>query len=730
MKLRYLKDARLVLYTIISSLLISSIAGSIHITQDNPVENGGIETISIDIPIGEYRIQSTEAGQTIFIEGFGRTSIPGEPALPSKIFAIAIPPGAQVEDISYETGESIVLPGTYTIDPVVLPRVIGEENPALYQKEYESYEQRYSQVYGNDDPYPGELVEFVRLAGYRKYNLVDVQVTPFSFKPLSGQLTYYPEVTVLVSYSIPDNSIEPMVDDLVRMEQTAREIIINYDQAQQWYQSGGSGAKGLHDFVIITLDSLTSSVTSLVDWEMYKGRNVEVVTTSWIDSHYTGYDLPEKMRNFLMEKYPGDEWGIEDLLVVGDYDDVPIRRCWQDLGYGKPETDLYYAELSLPDSESWDANQNQRWGETYGDPIDFYSEIHVGRIPWSDPQIVESICEKSVAYEENNDPMFKENILLLGAFFWDDDPNPRTDNAVLMEYKVNDDLHPWMSEWTMTRMYEEGYSTYPMDYDLNNNNVVSVWSSGKFAFVNWAGHGSPDACWRYHHPHGYFIADVDCYQLNDEYPAIIFADACSNSDTDHFNIGKAMLRQGAVGFLGVTKVASGCPGWDHPNDGSSQSLDYYFTTSCTSGEYTQGEAHQRALREMYTGGLWSYMHYEMFEWGALWGNPNLGMTPIGDLPYIKIRDITSDSLYIHAIVSNEGLADATDVEWSIEITGGLLGLINSATTGTIDTLAIGEEQPIQSEGIVFGLGLAQIKITAYLAQKDAEAVILGPFIIL
>jgi hypothetical protein len=454
------------------------------------------------------------------------------------------------------------------------------------------------------------------------------------------------------------------------------------------------------------------------------------VTTTWIEANYNGYDLAEKIRNFLRDKYPQEEWGIEDVLLVGDYDDVPMRRTWQDLGYGKPETDFYYAELSLPDSESWDANKNHRWGEDYADPIDYYSEVTVGRIPWSDPQTVEAICEKSIAYEQNDDPTFKNNILLLGAFFWDDDPNPRTDNAVLMEYKVNADLHPWMADWTMTRMYEQGYSTYPMDYDLNNNNVVSIWSSEKFAFVNWAGHGSPDACWRYHYPGGYFISVDDCSQLNDEYSAIIFADACSNSDTDYLNIGKAMIRQGGVGFLGATKVALGCPGWDHPNDGSSQSLDYYFTTYCTSGDYSQGEAHQQALVEMYTRGLWNYLKYETFEWSSLWGNPDLGMVPIGDLPYIKIGDITSDPFHIHATISNEGQADAVNVEWSIEVTGGLFGMIDSSTTGMIDTLSIGEEQPLQSEDIIFGLGTTQVIVSADLAQKDAEALVFGPFIIL
>jgi len=404
-----------------------------------------------------------------------------------------------------------------------------------------------------------------------------------------------------------------MLDNILKTEQIAKRIIVNYADTQDWYPT--DNPRSTNDFVIITLDSLTSSVTPIVNWEESKGKNVEVVTTSWIESNYAGYDLAEKMRNFLRDKYPTGEWGIEHVLLVGDYDDVPMRLCWQDQGYGKPETDYYFAELSLPDSQSWDLDGDHKYGEN-SDPIDFYNEVNVGRIPWSDPDTVLHICEKSVDYEQNGDPSFKKNILLLGAFFW-----PDTDNAVLMEEKVDQE---WMQDWTMTRMYEQGHSTYSMDYDLTNSNVVSVWSQDSFAFVNWAGHGSPDACWIYYDG-GYFISNDDCEQLNDEYPAIIFADACSNSDTDYLNIGKAMLKQGAVGFLGSTKVAYGMPGWNNPYSGSSQSLDYFFTTCVTSGEYTQGEAQQWGLIEMYTHGLWYYEKFETFEWGALWGNPDLGM---------------------------------------------------------------------------------------------------------
>ncbi len=577
-------------------------------------------TTSVTIPVGTYDVVQTEQGHELSMEGFGRLLVPGMPNLPSKIFPIAIPPGRVAVDISYDLGEGITLPDTYNIVPTPLTYVIGQEGPAQRAAREAEYELNYDTVYGSDEAYPASVGEMVRTAHYRKYNLVDVRITPIIYNPLSGRLTYYPNITVHIDHKPIGKHSPTIIDNLEQCEFIASELILNYQDIQHDYSASEDAQRGLYDFVIVTLDSLTGAVAPLADWEVTKGRTVNVVTTTWINSNYAGYDLAEKIRNFLREKYPSGEWGIEDVLLVGHYDDVPMRRTEQNIGHGRPETDYYYAELSLPDSESWDADGDHRWGENT-DPIDFYAEINIGRIPWSNPTTVQHICNKSVAYEQNSDPAFKKNILLLGAFFWDDDPNPRTDNAVLMEAKVN---QPWMSDWTMTRMYEEGHSYYPMDYNLSWNNVRNIWSTGTYAFVNWAGHGSPTSSHIYH-AHGAFVSNDTCQFLNDDFPSIIFADACSNSDTDHLNIGKAMLKQGGVGFLGATKVALGCPGWDELSDGSSQSLDYLFTTYVTSGEYSQGQAHQQALRDMYVNGYWSDDRYEMFEWGALWGNPNLVM---------------------------------------------------------------------------------------------------------
>jgi len=592
-------------------------ATAILTTRQQEIIDGN--TITVIIPVGTYQIIRGEQGYEVTIENFGRLLIAGKPNLPSKIFSIAVPPSVTVQDVTFEAKDSIVIPGEYYVEPNSLPRVIGEEDPVLLERDQQQYHENYQSTYGVNDPYPASIGEIIGTGGYRKYNLIDVRINPMIYYPISGELLYHPEITVKVHYTPSDqaSSEDIMIDNLPRTEQIAKEIIINYDQAQAWYPNLPNG-RDQYNYVIITLDSLVSAVTPLVDGESAKGKSVNVVTTSWINNNYAGYDLAAKMREFLREKYPSGVWGIEDVCLIGGYSDVPMRRTAQNTGYGQPETDYYYAELSLPDSQSWDANGNHLYGEN-SDPIDFVAEVNVGRIPWSDPAIVQSICQKSIAFEQNTDVSYKKNILLLAAYFWSD-----TDNAVLMEYKTNPVNYPWMSNWTKTRLYEDAQSTYPCDYDLSYNNVKSVWSTGTYAFVNWAGHGSPTACYEYY-PSQPFVSTDTCPYLNNNYSAIIFADACSNSDTDALNIGQAMLKQGGVGFLGATKVAYGKHAWDDPYDGSSQSLDCFFTARVTSGEYTQGAAHQWALRHMYVNNLWYYAKYEMFEWGALWGNPDLTM---------------------------------------------------------------------------------------------------------
>lgn len=609
---------------------------------------GYAETYQYTIEAGSYEIVDAGDGyQEIKMEGFGQLLEPGKPKLPSKIFHIAIPPGIKVDSVEVVGAGLTELPGTYNIvpAPMVSPLSATAEEIEKARVEYNEIVRR---AYSSDQPYPAETGRFITQGAYRKYNLAQVRYSPFYYRAKSGRLYFYPALQVTITYSYSaaiSTEAEKMASDYVpEAEEKAKKFIINYEDAQKWYPAPDKGSiSTTGGFVIVTTNALKDSVWPIKNWETCKGRAVYVETVENINANYSGVDLAEKIRNFLRAKLT--PWGILKVLLVGNITDVPMRYTYpvgpdgydDDDRDGDPfdpdeipweledrvPTDYYYAELSLPDNQSWNSNGDAMYGQQGVDNVQFPNEVDVGRIPWSDPDIVEDICMKMVEFEYSNDMTFKSSILMPAAFFWSD-----TDNAELMEEILD---IPHMSGWNYYRLYEDNSyydSTYPSEAILTHTNVLNEWtSSNHYGFVNWAGHGSSTSaayacgcdwcpCWD-------FIRASDCTSLNDDYPAIIFADSCSNSYPEVQSIGRRMLKQGAVAFVGATRVAMGAHDWNDPDDGSSQSLDYWFTYRVTNRLNSVGWAfHTFALQKMYTDYNWDTSWWEMFEWN-LYSNPDL-----------------------------------------------------------------------------------------------------------
>jgi hypothetical protein len=87
----------------------------------------------------------------------------------------------------------------------------------------------------------------------------------------------------------------------------------------------------------------------------------------------------------------------------------------------------------------------------------------------------------------------------------------------------------------------------------------------------------------------------------------------------------------------------------------------------------------------------------------------------GNVPVIEIASI-SGGVGVSAAITNTGTADAEDVEYTITVTGGILGFINKEVTGTIPSIAIDEEVSI-STGLILGLGAVEITVTADTASE-------------
>jgi len=98
-----------------------------------------------------------------------------------------------------------------------------------------------------------------------------------------------------------------------------------------------------------------------------------------------------------------------------------------------------------------------------------------------------------------------------------------------------------------------------------------------------------------------------------------------------------------------------------------------------------------------------------------------------DLPIIKIGNITSGLFKIKAAIKNIGTANATNINWYINIDCDFI-LFGENTTGNNLFIPINGEKIVQSD-FIFGFGNGVLSVSAEDAEKTTTAFILGPFVL-
>jgi hypothetical protein len=106
------------------------------------------------------------------------------------------------------------------------------------------------------------------------------------------------------------------------------------------------------------------------------------------------------------------------------------------------------------------------------------------------------------------------------------------------------------------------------------------------------------------------------------------------------------------------------------------------------------------------GGTWNQLSEYALDYN--WG---MGGIVSGEgLAELAIKNVAGP-IGVNADIENIGDTDATNVEWTMTVTGGILGMVNKTVTGTATSLAAGAIEAIGS-GIVLGFGSIDIEITA------------------
>lgn len=599
-----------------SSLILAMVVLSIApaVGSDAHGSSGGrvgpgvrTDRMSVVLESGDYAFARSGDGLRIEMDGFGWLVDPGKPLLPARTFLFLLPPGARAHSVEVANASPVELLGTYQIAPApqLLPASGRPSRAQSIEEARGEWEAAVEAAYSSDDAYPEEAVRIVAHGSLREYAYVAVSFSPFVYHPQSGRLYHHDAVEAVIHYTRPElaggsaSDVAALVGDRVA-DFTAARLFENFDELAPLYEALGGGSRGrdeTHDYVIVSTAALQGGIlaSQFVDWKTSIGHDIELVLMTDPEiAGQPGADPAERLRNFLRQYYA--PWGIEYVLLVGDYAAVPMRYCFPDPTNhahnpgsswnpgGSVPTDYYYADLSLSDAESWDLDGDGYHGEYLHDTPDLLAEVAVGRIPTSAPAWITNALDKLVRFEQDTGA-WKDRALQGGAilFYENQDHSglPFRDGAVCLDVIESTIL----SGWDVSH-YCERDGLAPSGYDwpaLNQSAFTADWRSGEYGMVNWAGHGSPDGAWRviwtWDDGDGIFETDgsdgyeneafvADWASLEDDYPSIVFAVSCNvgyPEPNESGNLGvDLMVRPGlgaAAGVVSASRVAAVTGDW-------------------------------------------------------------------------------------------------------------------------------------------------------------------------
>jgi hypothetical protein len=657
-----------------------------------------VMTYSFESPmINQIQIEDMIYDEVMLSEVF-IVGEPGEPCLPLKGCYILLPPGCVVESIQVNVQEKKVLGNDYVIKPA------GEIVP-LFQSGNVSLPSADYFIYSSDDTFPGKLYEVGGVYSFRGYSILVLGLFPVQYKPLSGELFYYPEMKV----SVTVNSVGT-INSFYRgamNDQQAVSSKVDNPEIMSLYPKTLFNPTDEADLLILTTEQLKSGFEPLKNAHNYRGIQTVIKTLSDV-----GSSDPKDIRDFIRDAYT--DWGIEYVLIGGDDTVVPARMLWvlgMDEGSTAYETympsDLYYACLDGP----YNYNGNDKWGEPNdgenGDDVDLIAEVYIGRACVDTLSDVSNFVSKTISYivQDPEDEYFKKVILAgeylgnYGVASWGGNYLDQLING------CDDDGYTTVgvpsSNYTITTLYDRDWAGNNWPKSEIKNNINS-----NIHIINHLGHAS----------YGYNLKldNSDVYDLNNDKYCFIYSQGCMAGGFDNPNgydcIAEHLTAKTPHAAVAVIMNARYGWFWSYSTDGDSQRFNRAFWDAVFGQQIPEiSKANQQSKEDnlpIITRSCIRWCYYQL----NLFGDPTISFynNPLS-YPAFEIKDIDG-GLGIQSTLINTGEADATTITYSITVTGGLFNLVNKTIQENISFLPVNEEIIINTD-FFFGLGPVTITIS-------------------
>ncbi len=423
--------------------------------------------------VGEYQIVTYPDAQQI--------AKVGDPILPFIPVKLLLPPETTAKTIKFVFENSQKLEGKYQIYPQQEVRPLSDDTPYDFIKNNATYQLT---------QYP-ELRWFdVNTQFMNGYGFALSKFTPIKYNPATGEVEYYKKVTVIVEYENSQKA-ENALNNLSSRPEVVKKIedFAQNPDAISLYPQKKSFNFDDYEMLIITTEDYVNSFDDLKATHFKRGIRTKVVSLSDIISQMSGVDVPEKMRNYIIQEYQNHN--IEYVMLGGDADVVPFRALYcEALSGGQTYSgdlpaDVYFSALD----GTWNDDGDSHWGEP--DEDDLLPDIAVGRIPFSNSTELANIIHKVVYYSDYPVTSTGElnNPLLAGESLWD---NPETWGADYLDLLIG---HHEDNGYTTDGIPESStYTTmYSRDgtWDESGSAMMSAMNSGH-SFVHHVGHANSD----------------------------------------------------------------------------------------------------------------------------------------------------------------------------------------------------------------------------------------------
>ncbi|UCF13444.1 MAG: peptidase C25 [Thermoplasmatales archaeon] len=459
----------------------------------------------------------------------------GKPMLPVVTKVYTFPLGTKIDDVAVTFSEinQQVLSKKIMPSPEPVPLLASEMESIKLSKDIID-----ENVYSSSELYPEERYVVRKGVGLEDNDHViylTVRCYPVQYAPLENTIYVANSIDIDVKYQPPKNPV--IFPDI-------------------------------YDMVIITPEKFETQLQALVTHKNAMGIETTVKTVEDIYSEYSGRDDPEDIKLFIKDAI--EDWGIDYVLLFGG-------RKGQSLGWDLPErvtnnadinptypepgyaSDLYYADIYKLDGnitvfDDWDSNGNDVFAEfkgLYKDVMDFYPDVHIGRIPLRYSSEVDRVINKIITYETTADDSWFKKAVFIGG---DTSPSPDSYYEGEIENQVAID---WLEGI--------GFSIEKLWASLGTLNgvsdVISAYNDGA-GILFFAGHGNPSS-WSTHPPHehswitGFKIFDAWKLRNGDKTP-FVYVGGCHNAmfNVTLSNILVGIKRDGFLSFFGLGEGAT------------------------------------------------------------------------------------------------------------------------------------------------------------------------------